>query len=147
MMGVDADLMIEPGLQAGVGIALTGNPGQVGDKIRHYGAMNVFSCMFSGSPPLEEARRFGELVMPLLRGKQQGCPTIHTDRSAPVSQTPDNKREASISAAPPPRLIWKVYFTLVRIKQVTDSPPLRSGSCQRTLVYSPGLTVTSFLTS
>lgn len=89
---LDADLMVEPGLWAGVGmarsgvgVALIGDPQGVADKIRRYEEMGFSSFIFSGYPHLEEARRFGELVMPLLRGRAEETRAIHTDRVAPVS--------------------------------------------------------------
>lgn len=93
LAGVDDDLMVEPGLWAGVGmarsgvgVALIGSPEQVANKIRRYEAMGFSSFIFSGYPHLEEARRFGELVMPLLRHQQgEGPREIHTDTVAPVA--------------------------------------------------------------
>ncbi|CAM3189940.1 LLM class flavin-dependent oxidoreductase [Deinococcus saxicola] len=89
---LDADLMVEPGLWAGVGmarsgvgVALIGDPQQVADKIRRYEDMGFSSFIFSGYPHLEEARRFGELVMPLLKGRQEEGRAIHTDKVAPVA--------------------------------------------------------------
>ncbi|GHF32063.1 alkanesulfonate monooxygenase [Deinococcus metalli] len=89
---LDADLMVEPGLWAGVGmarsgvgVALIGNPEQVAAKIRRYEAMGFSSFIFSGYPHVEEARRFGELVMPLLKGARAEERTIHTDKVAPVA--------------------------------------------------------------
>ncbi len=92
MKGLDSDLMVEPGLWAGVGmarsgvgVALIGDPQQVADKIRRYEDMGFSSFIFSGYPHLEEARRFGELVMPLLRGRAEESRAIHTDKVAPVA--------------------------------------------------------------
>ncbi|GGM14720.1 LLM class flavin-dependent oxidoreductase [Deinococcus aerophilus] len=92
MKGLDSDLMVEPGLWAGVGmarsgvgVALIGDPQQVADKIRRYEDMGFSSFIFSGYPHLEEARRFGELVMPLLKGKAEEGRAIHTDKVAPVA--------------------------------------------------------------
>lgn len=90
--GLDADLMVEPGLWAGVGmarsgvgVAIVGDPQQVAVKIRRYEDMGFSSFIFSGYPHEEEARRFGELVMPLLKGAQSEERAIHTDRVAPVA--------------------------------------------------------------
>lgn len=92
MKGLDADLMVEPGLWAGVGmarsgvgVAIVGDPQQVAAKIRRYEDMGFSSFIFSGYPHLEEARRFGELVMPLLKGGTREERAIHTDRVAPVA--------------------------------------------------------------
>ncbi|PTA68194.1 LLM class flavin-dependent oxidoreductase [Deinococcus arcticus] len=91
LRGVGEDLMVEPNLWAGVGmarsgvgVAIVGDPAQVAAKIRRYEAMGFSSFIFSGYPHLEEARRFGELVMPLLRGGQQEERALHTNRVAPV---------------------------------------------------------------
>ncbi|WP_027482747.1 LLM class flavin-dependent oxidoreductase [Deinococcus pimensis] len=88
----DGDLTVEPNLWAGVGmarsgvgVAIVGSPRQVADKIRDYESMGISTFIFSGYPHLEEARRFGELVMPLLRGGQGEQRVIHTDVVAPTS--------------------------------------------------------------
>ncbi len=85
-------LIVEPNLWAGVGmarsgvgVAIVGNPQQVADKIRAYEAMGIGTFIFSGYPHLEEARRFGELVMPLLRGTQTEARTLHAGGVAPVA--------------------------------------------------------------
>jgi alkanesulfonate monooxygenase len=72
------DLFIEPQLWAGVGmarsgvgVAIVGNPQQVADKIQSYVDIGITSFIFSGYPHLDECRRFGELVMPLVKGGQQ----------------------------------------------------------------------------
>lgn len=93
LRGLDeGDLTVEPNLWAGVGmarsgvgVALVGSPQQVADKIRDYERMGVSTFIFSGYPHLEEARRFGELVMPLLRGGAGEDRVIHTDVVAPTS--------------------------------------------------------------
>jgi alkanesulfonate monooxygenase len=92
LSGVGEDLMVEPGLWAGVGmarsgvgVALIGSPEQVAAKIRRYEDMGFSSFIFSGYPHLEESRRFGELVMPLLRGKAEELRVIHSDEVAPVA--------------------------------------------------------------
>src|SRR3569833_2889958 len=53
--------------RTGVGHAIVGNPEQVEAKLRAYQALGVSTFILSGYPHLEECRRFGELVMPLLR--------------------------------------------------------------------------------
>ncbi|MFC4456206.1 LLM class flavin-dependent oxidoreductase [Deinococcus sonorensis] len=88
-----ADLLVEPHLWAGVGmarsgvgVAIVGNPQQVADKIRSYERLGIGTFIFSGYPHLEEARRFGELVMPLLRGTDRAADrTIHTSTVAPTA--------------------------------------------------------------
>ena len=76
------DLFIEPNLWAGVGmarsgvgVAIVGNPEQVAAKIQGYRDIGIETFIFSGYPHLEECRRFGEMVMPLVKGVQ-----ITTDR-------------------------------------------------------------------
>ncbi len=67
-------LVVEPHLWAGVGlarsgvgVAIVGDPAQVAAKLRAYQALGVSTFILSGYPHLEECRRFGQLVMPLLR--------------------------------------------------------------------------------
>jgi alkanesulfonate monooxygenase len=71
------NLFIEPQLWAGVGmarsgvgVAIVGNPQQVADKIQSYVDIGINNFIFSGYPHLDECRRFGELVMPLVKGGQ-----------------------------------------------------------------------------
>ncbi len=85
-------LLVEPNLWAGVGmarsgvgVAIVGSPQQVADKIRGYERLGISTFIFSGYPHLEEARRFGELVMPLLRGGEAEERTIHSSTVAPVA--------------------------------------------------------------
>ena len=67
-------LVVEPNLwsgvglaRSGVGVAIVGNPSQVAAKLRAYQALGISTFILSGYPHLEECRRFGEMVMPLLR--------------------------------------------------------------------------------
>jgi alkanesulfonate monooxygenase len=67
------DLIVEQNLWAGiglarsgVGLAIVGNPEQVAAKLKRYEALGIDTFILSGYPHLDEARRFGELVMPLL---------------------------------------------------------------------------------
>jgi len=85
-------LLVEPHLWAGVGmarsgvgVAIVGNPEQVAGKIREYEAMGISTFIFSGYPHLEEARRFGELVMPLLKGGTAEERVLHATGVAPVA--------------------------------------------------------------
>lgn len=66
-------LVVSPNLWAGVGLvrggagtALVGSPENVAERIREYAAIGIDQFIFSGYPHLEEARRFAELVFPLL---------------------------------------------------------------------------------
>jgi alkanesulfonate monooxygenase len=86
------DLWVEPNLWAGVGmarsgvgVALVGDPQQVAAKIRDYQSMNIDTFIFSGYPHLEEARYFGELVMPLFKGERDSARVIYSDSVAPTS--------------------------------------------------------------
>ena len=69
------DLFIEPQLWAGVGmarsgvgVAIVGSAKQVADKIQSYVDVGITNFIFSGYPHEDECRRFGELVMPLVKG-------------------------------------------------------------------------------
>ncbi len=73
-LAASASLVVEPHLWAGVGlarsgvgVAIVGDPGQVAAKLRAYQALGISTFILSGYPHLEECRRFGEMVMPLLR--------------------------------------------------------------------------------
>jgi alkanesulfonate monooxygenase len=73
-LSTGTSLVVEDNLWAGVGLARTGvglaivgNPEQVAAKLRAYQARGVSTFILSGYPHLDECRRFGELVMPLLR--------------------------------------------------------------------------------
>jgi len=86
------DFWVEPHLWAGVGmarsgvgVALVGSPQQIAAKLEDYRAMGIDTFILSGYPHLEECRRFGELVMPLLTGKVGEARAIFTDTVAPVS--------------------------------------------------------------
>ena len=85
--------MVEPHLWAGVGmarsgvgVAIVGDPQQVADKLRSYQQLGISTFILSGYPHLEECRRFGELVMPLMRGgPQTGERVLHDVGVAPVA--------------------------------------------------------------
>ncbi len=65
---VEENLWAGVGLaRTGVGVAIVGDPSQVAAKLRAYQAVGISTFILSGYPHLEECRRFGELVMPLLR--------------------------------------------------------------------------------
>lgn len=75
-LAASSSLVVEPNLWAGVGlarsgvgVAIVGDPGQVAAKLRAYQALGISTFILSGYPHLEECRRFGELVMPLLRAR------------------------------------------------------------------------------
>jgi alkanesulfonate monooxygenase len=53
--------------RSGVGVAIVGDPEQVAAKLRAYQALGISTFILSGYPHLEECRRFGEMVMPLLK--------------------------------------------------------------------------------
>ena len=78
-LSASSSLVVEPNLWAGVGlarsgvgVAIVGNPDQVAAKLRSYQALGISTFILSGYPHLEECRRFGELVMPLLRQRAEG---------------------------------------------------------------------------
>ncbi len=90
-LGMKGDLLVEPNLWAGiglarsgVGVAIVGNPQQVADKLKGYGRMGIDTFILSSYPHLEEARRFGELVMPYFQGDRASDRAIHTDTVAPA---------------------------------------------------------------
>jgi len=73
-----SSLVVEPNLWAGVGlarsgvgVAIVGDPSQVAAKLRAYQSLGISTFILSGYPHLEECRRFGEMVMPLLRPRAQ----------------------------------------------------------------------------
>ena len=73
-LAASASLIVEPNLwsgvglaRSGVGVAIVGGPEQVEAKLRAYQALGISTFILSGYPHLEECRRFGEMVMPLLR--------------------------------------------------------------------------------
>ncbi|HKX28907.1 MAG TPA: LLM class flavin-dependent oxidoreductase [Blastocatellia bacterium] len=73
-LAASPSLVVEPNLWAGIGlarsgvaVAIVGNPNQVAAKLRAYQSLGVSTFILSGYPHWEECRRFGELVMPLLR--------------------------------------------------------------------------------
>lgn len=66
-------LEISPNLWAGVGLvrggagtAVVGDPATIAERIDEYRRAGCDSFILSGYPHLEEAYRFGELVLPLL---------------------------------------------------------------------------------
>ena len=56
--------------RSGVGVAIVGDPAQVAAKLRAYQALGISTFILSGYPHLEECRRFGEMVMPLIRERE-----------------------------------------------------------------------------
>lgn len=69
----DDEGFVEPHLWTGIGrarsgcgAALVGTPQQILDKIQRYMDMGIRAFIFSGYPHLDEAKYFGELVMPHL---------------------------------------------------------------------------------
>lgn len=69
-------LEVAPNLWAGIGLvrggagtALVGSHEQIADRIAEYHALGIDEFIFSGYPHLEEAYRFGEGVMPILRDR------------------------------------------------------------------------------
>ena len=67
----DDDGYVEPNLWTGIGrarsgcgAAIVGSPAQVEAKLRRYMELGISSFILSGYPHQQEARRFGELVLP-----------------------------------------------------------------------------------
>jgi alkanesulfonate monooxygenase len=88
-----SSLVVEPHLWAGVGlarsgvgVAIVGDPTQVAAKLRAYQALGISTFILSGYPHLEECRRFGEMVMPLLRqDADRGTKHLTAELSAGVA--------------------------------------------------------------
>jgi alkanesulfonate monooxygenase len=79
VLAASASLVVEPHLWAGVGlarsgvgVAIVGDPAQVAAKLRAYQALGIGTFILSGYPHLEECRRFGEMVMPILKRRVTG---------------------------------------------------------------------------
>lgn len=69
----DADGYVEPHLWTGIGrarsgcgAAIVGDPSQVAAKLARYRELGIESFVLSGYPHLDECRRFGQSVLPLL---------------------------------------------------------------------------------
>jgi len=69
----DADGYVEPHLWTGIGrarsgcgAAIVGDPTQVAAKLERYRELGIESFVLSGYPHLDECRRFGQSVLPLL---------------------------------------------------------------------------------
>ncbi|HVZ48858.1 MAG TPA: LLM class flavin-dependent oxidoreductase [Gemmatimonadaceae bacterium] len=97
-------LVVEPHLWAGVGlarsgvgVAIVGDPQQVADKLHQYRELGVSTFILSGYPHLEECRRFGEMVMPLLRDR--GAPRAASNGTArgPAAPVPAGKRATGVA--------------------------------------------------
>jgi alkanesulfonate monooxygenase len=78
VLAASSSLVVEPHLWAGVGlarsgvgVAIVGDPTQVAAKLRAYQTLGISTFILSGYPHLEECRRFGEMVMPLLRQRAE----------------------------------------------------------------------------
>lgn len=59
-------------VRRGAGVAIVGNPEQVAKKIQEFIEVGCSSFCLSGYPHAEEARRFSELVMPLIKNPVDG---------------------------------------------------------------------------
>jgi len=71
--------------RTGVGLAIVGDPAQVEAKLRAYQELGISTFILSGYPHLEECRRFGELVMPRLRGPATASRLLTGAGVAPVT--------------------------------------------------------------
>lgn len=74
--GTAADLTVSPNLWAGIGLvregvgtALVGDHAEVAERLEEYAGVGIDEFILSGYPHLEEALRFGEHVLPLVRAK------------------------------------------------------------------------------
>jgi alkanesulfonate monooxygenase len=83
VLAASSSLVVEPHLWAGVGlarsgvgVAIVGDPAQVAAKLRAYQALGISTFILSGYPHLEECRRFGEMVMPLLKRRAERGPAL-----------------------------------------------------------------------
>jgi alkanesulfonate monooxygenase len=65
-------------VRGGVGTTLVGAPEAIAERLRGYRSMGIEFFILSGTPMLEEAHRFAELVFPLLR------PSAAPRRSRPL---------------------------------------------------------------
>ena len=81
LAAASSSLVVEPNLWAGVGlarsgvgVAIVGDPEQVAAKLRAYQSLGIGTFILSGYPHLDECRRFGEMVMPLLRQRSARPP-------------------------------------------------------------------------
>jgi alkanesulfonate monooxygenase len=94
-LAASASLIVEPHLWAGVGlarsgvgVAIVGDPQQVAAKLNAYRALGISTFILSGYPHLEECRRFGEMVMPLMKSsgfRVQGSERKAETRAAGVA--------------------------------------------------------------
>ncbi|WP_353218780.1 FMNH2-dependent alkanesulfonate monooxygenase [Salinisphaera sp. S4-8] len=100
-------LEISPNLWAGVGLvrggagtALVGSPETVAERMREYQAAGVDTFIMSGYPHLEEAWRFGELVLPLLPVEGRVAKQAQATNTGPFGETiGNNVRPAAASAS------------------------------------------------
>ena len=72
--GRAADLTVSPNLWAGIGLvregvgtALVGDDTEVAERLEEYAGVGIDEFILSGYPHREEALRFGEHVLPLVR--------------------------------------------------------------------------------
>ncbi|RJS95130.1 FMNH2-dependent alkanesulfonate monooxygenase [Salinisphaera sp. Q1T1-3] len=104
--GDRSQLEISPNLWAGVGLvrggagtALVGSPETVAERIREYQRAGIDTFIMSGYPHLEEAWRFGELVLPLLDLDEDiARPTIATN-TGPFGEVIANENVPDSAAA------------------------------------------------
>ncbi|SPJ32919.1 FMNH2-dependent alkanesulfonate monooxygenase [Kushneria phyllosphaerae] len=95
-------LEISPNLWAGVGLvrggagtALVGSAETVIERIKEYMAIGIDTFIFSGYPHLEEAWRFGELVLPHLPLDHEVPVTSTRVNTGPVGETIANQERPS----------------------------------------------------
>lgn len=95
-------LEISPNLWAGVGLvrggagtALVGSPATIIERIREYMTIGIDTFIFSGYPHLEEAWRFGELVLPHLPLDHEVPDTPTSVNTGPFGETIANHERPS----------------------------------------------------
>ena len=99
-------LEISPNLWAGVGLvrggagtALVGSPETVAERMREYQVAGVDTFIMSGYPHLEEAWRFGEMVLPLLPLDKPVERHARTANTGPFGETIGNDVRPSAASA------------------------------------------------
>src|SRR5438552_13725860 len=99
-------LEISPNLWAGVGLvrggagtALVGDAATVAERIDEYRRIGIDTFILSGYPHLEEAYRFGELVLPLLSLAQPGNITPIRVNTGPFGETIANEHRPLVKAS------------------------------------------------
>ncbi|MBB6173130.1 alkanesulfonate monooxygenase [Nocardiopsis mwathae] len=98
-------LEVHPNLWAGIGLvrggagtALVGSHREVADRIEEYHRLGLGEFVLSGYPHLEEAYRFGEGVLPILRERGLWNPPSALPAAAPAVPLADSDRDPAPAA-------------------------------------------------